>query len=171
MKKFNKITPAVFYITLVLFAVVLLTTHLSGGIYAKYTSTVEASSTARVAAYVFELTNADQTETVPVTYTANGDGIYKIEVSNTDGTRICEVSQTYTVTVENLTGNVNFTFTLYSDADCQNPIEGTPTGTLPAGVEETDYIYLKITLPENADHSLAYEIDLLNISVSAEQID
>jgi len=168
MKELNKRTPIVFYVSILLLAAVFFTMHLSGGLFARYQSNADGSDSARVAAYVFELTSPNESKELPVTYTADGSGIYPIEIKNTNGTRTCEVAQSYTVTVSNLTSNVELAFTIYTDEACTQAFT---QGTLPAGVAETDTLYLKISLPANADYTLASEIDLIRLSVSSAQID
>lgn len=160
---------ALFYILALTVAVILITSYGSAGIYARYTASTSASDTARVAAYVFELVNGDQTVEIPVTYNADGSGVYAIQVKNDNGVKTCEVAQSYVITASKLTDNIGLSLALYSDESCTVAFDG--NGTLPAGSAETDTCYLKISLPANADHSLSSEIDLLKISVSAQQID
>jgi len=169
MKELNRKTPVVFYVGILLLAAVLITFHMSGGLYAKYRATADASDSARVAAYVFELVNEDQSIEIPVTYNADGSGIYTVQVKNTNGVKTCEVSQSYAITVTKLTDNIGLTLALYSDAECTVAVDG--TGTLPAGTAETDTFYLKISLPANPEYTVASEIDLIHISVSSAQID
>jgi hypothetical protein len=55
MKQSNKRTPIVFYVALVLLCCLLFSTHLTSGLYARYTTTATASDSARVAK--FSVTN------------------------------------------------------------------------------------------------------------------
>ena len=170
MKELNKRTPIVFYVSILLLAAVFFTMHLSGGLYARYQSNADGSDSARVAAYVFELVKEDgQSIEIPVTYNADGSGIYTVQVKNTNGVKTCEVAQSYTVTVNKLTDNIGLTWELYYDAECTQIASN--TGTLPAGTAETDTFYLKISMPANPDYTLASEIDLFHVSVSSAQID
>ncbi len=51
MKKLNKRTPVVFHVGLVLLCLVLFSTYLTGGLYARYTTTASGGDSARVAKF------------------------------------------------------------------------------------------------------------------------
>ena len=51
MKKLNTRTPIAFHIALVLFCLVLFSTYLTGGLYARYTTSASGSDSARVAIF------------------------------------------------------------------------------------------------------------------------
>lgn len=51
MRQSNRRTPVVFHVGLVLFCLVLFSTYLTGGLYARYTTTASGSDSARVAKF------------------------------------------------------------------------------------------------------------------------
>lgn len=51
MKKLNRRTPVVFHVGLVILCMVLISTYLTGGLYARYTSSDSSSDSARVAKF------------------------------------------------------------------------------------------------------------------------
>ena len=57
MRQSNRRTPVVFHVGLVLFCLVLFSTYLTGGLYARYTTSASGSDSARVAR--FEITGVD----------------------------------------------------------------------------------------------------------------
>lgn len=65
MKKLNSRTPVVFHVGLVLLCMVLFSTYLTGGLYARYVTTSSGSDSARVAK--FDVVNKIQTATQSIT--------------------------------------------------------------------------------------------------------
>ena len=51
MRKQNRKTPAVFYVGVVLLCAVLITSHLTSGLYARYTTTASGGDAAVVASF------------------------------------------------------------------------------------------------------------------------
>ena len=72
------------FAALILLLLTMITTHMTSGLYARYTASASGSATARVARFDVGCNVAD-----------NGDGTYKLTVTNDS-----EVSVSYTVTVE-----------------------------------------------------------------------
>lgn len=54
MRQSNRRTPVVFHVGLVLFCLVLFSTYLTGGLYARYTTSASGSDSARVASFHIE---------------------------------------------------------------------------------------------------------------------
>ena len=58
MRKLNTRTPIAFHIGLVLFCLVLFSTYLTGGLYARYTTSASGSDSARVASFQIQGENS-----------------------------------------------------------------------------------------------------------------
>ena len=98
--------------------------------------------------------------------------VIPISVANQDGDKVCEVAQSYSVEVRNLTGNLPLEFAFYKDSACTVPVNGVPSGTFAAGSAGNEQFWLKITWPEaKNDPELAFALDACEITVLAEQID
>lgn len=113
MRKMNK-KPPVFVISAVLLYLVLFTTTMTFGLYARYTATGSGSDGARVAKFEFVSKDADPEITlIDVSeISAPGDRMeYSFTVANFDGDLVCEVAQEYTIKVQ-ADGNMPLVCTL-----------------------------------------------------------
>lgn len=144
--------------------------------FSSYVSTAEGQSTARVAIMA---ANA----TVPVTAPISGapgersDPI-AVTVTNKENNKVCEVTQRYTIEAEiwkpqDQTTNIpELVCEFYSDQNCQNKLTAAPTGIMNAGEPTSVTYYVAVRWPgPTAAADLAFEIDALQITVIAEQVD
>lgn len=94
-----------------------------------------------------------------------------VTLTNKEGSRICEVMQEYTLTVENLTNNMALTYEYYLLEGAEETKQTVATGTFQAGVAESATYKIKITWPDAPQPAgSAFEVDGLKIVVKAEQI-
>ena len=147
-------TPIVFYASLILLCLVLVSTYLTGGIFARYVVTSNGSDGSRVA--VFKLTDdysATTIMSIPEDVYPGFSYDIKIKVKN-EG----EVTLAYSITVTKLTDNLPLT--------CE-PV----SATLAPGSGETDVI-LTVKWDESVkDHNYMNKTELLQITVRAAQVD
>lgn len=155
MKKTNRRAPTVLYIGAMLLCALLITSHMMGGIYARYASFDQGEASARVAKFEFTETLTPQTKT----FVLSGDAWVpkqtlpiKVSVTNSG-----EVTIRYTIKVENLTNNL--------------PIESkTVTEVVAMGATETVSVEIVWNETETGTE-YAGKTDVLRISVTAEQVD
>lgn len=153
MKQQNKKTPLVFRVGLALLCAIILSIHLMGGIYARYSTSDSASDRARVAIFSFEDDLSEQSQIVSLSLIP-GESIPTMITIKNDG----EVTLRYVVTIENLTHNL--------------PIEDqivTSGEIVSGGTSSLDW---KIEWSES-DNSVEYmgKMDVLRIVVIVEQVD
>ena len=155
MKQLNQKVPAVFYAGLVLICAVLITSHFTSGLYARYTTSASVGDSAVVAAFEIGDDLSSSSALIEVTAkppAAEGETsrVQTVQISNSS-----DATVTYTVTAENLTGNL--------------PIEiDSFTGTLAPNGTVTQEITIEWT---NAlkDPQYAGMVDLVRLTVSVEQ--
>lgn len=134
----------------------------SGVTLSKYTSTSEGSDSVSVALF------ANNTEVIiPVSECSPGEEfIVKVYVRNYDGTKVCEVSQTFEITAETVLGKIPLEL---------DWIGVRPKGNFYAMEGAVEKMYeLKVSWPiENGypDSDYADEIEVIRILVDCEQID
>lgn len=145
----------------VLFCLTLISIHLTGGLYAKYTTRSESEDLARVAKFeVTENQTRFQQELVvdmtPGTYTSS------ITVDNQS-----EVAINYVVTVKNTTGNLPLKFQIGGAAVTSG--EHISVNSIPVG-EKKD---ISMNIIWDQEGALAYigMVDMISITVEAVQID
>ena len=117
----------------ILLCLTLVSVWLVGGLYARYTTSDSASDSARVAAFVFNV--SDSTHNNQDTHMITLSGItkpgdtetYAFIVKNSNGSAISEVSETYTITVA-LNGSMPLTATLNKAGSDLFTVDATATG-------------------------------------------
>ena len=148
-----------------LFLITLMLTNIT---ISRYISKHTAGDGARVAVMA---SKASITVEPMVGHPGDAD-LIPISVTNKDGDRVCEVAQSYSVEVRNLTGNLPLEFAFYEDQACSTPVTGMPSGTFAAGTEASEQFWLRVTWPETQNNpELAFALDACEITVLAEQID
>lgn len=153
MRKSNTKTPLVFYVSLALLCFVLVTSHLTSGLYARYTATGAGSDSARVAKFEIGETFTEQSEVIEVgALKPNGRFERSIEITNSS-----EVLVSCVVTAENITGNL--------------PLVHEPV-TVDLAPGQTEHIPLEIEWEtDNFSSKHAGMVDLVRVTLLAEQAD
>jgi len=165
-KTFFRGLPVHLYLCYLLLAVVLM----SSVTLSKYVSEGNGGSAARVAMLVEGETS--------INFTVDGAGSYPggtwmipVTLSNHKDGKVCEVAMGYEAVVTNVTQNLPLEFTLYNDAAGSDEAEE-GYWIMPAGSPQEKTFYLGVEWPEDEnDARLAYEIDILEATIRAEQID
>ncbi len=161
----------------VLLCATLFSMHLVGGLYAKYTTSVSSSDSARVAA--FNITQEGTIfQTVEANVTPGTTQSAELTITNKS-----EVAMEYTLTVTNVTGNLTpLKFTL-SPADANTPSVATEKYENGISIntacqipgDHTDKYTLNIVWEpsdnEEDDLALIGMVDYITVSVTATQID
>ena len=155
MKQLNQKVPAVFYAGLALLCAALITSHFTSGLYARYTASASVGDSAVVAAFEIGEDLSSSSAMIEVTAkppAAVGETstVQAVQISNSSDATVI-----YTVTSENLTGNLpieieSFTGTLAPDG----------TVTQEIAIEWTDVLN---------DPQYAGMVDLIRLTVSVEQ--
>ena len=106
MKQLNQKVPAVFCAGLVLLCAVLISSHLTSGLYARYTTSASAGDSAVVAAFEIGEDMASSSAMIEVTAkppATEGETqtVQRVQISNSSDTTV-----KYTITATNLTGNL-----------------------------------------------------------------
>lgn len=106
--------------------------------------------------------------------------ICAIELTNADDTKVCEVSQKFTVSIlNNSTSNIPIKYSLYRDINCTENLIPNEEGIyenedfkFEANKKESKKYYLKIIWPEEENNPFyAFEMDYLNLKINIEQLD
>lgn len=154
--KRNGRTPKIFYVGVALLCALLVTSHMMGGLYARYTSGAEGASSARVAKFAFTESWGMQTQSIPLSgaeLIPGGKITVPVTVENNG-----EVTIRYTVKVENLTGNLPITV-----GDLANET---------IGIGETKNFNIEIEWPSDQSKTdYMGKMDILRVSVTVEQVD
>lgn len=159
MRQQNKKTPLVFRVGVTLLCIVMLFSHLTGGIYARYTATASGSDSARVAKFEVRSDLKEQTTDLVLDLTNIKPGY--IEEINLQVTNCSEVAVSYKFTVESLE-NIPLTFEFSPSYEGQFLLGNTQTATHT----------LIISWPEaKNDVKFASEIDIVTIVLTCTQID
>lgn len=156
MRQQNIKAPIAFRLGLILLCLLLVTVYMMSGIYARYSSTATASSSARVAKFEFGDNLSDQVTTLQTNAAELHPGWTQkvsIQITNTG-----EVTLTCTVKIENLTNNLPI------GAPSPQPV------TVAAGNTETVTVNLGWSANDNSVEYVG-KTDVLRISVSVEQAD
>ncbi len=168
------------YVCLVLFCLVIVTTHLSSGILARYTTEKGGDDSANVARFVFITQGDEDTELDISSIKKPGDNVqYTFKVCNTDGVNICEVAQEYTVNVE-VDGNMPFVCILTDDENSSlldttaSTYSASLEGELDAGVAEENEYTLSIEWPSgenSAKYANGMAIGRVTLTITSMQKD
>ena len=153
MKQLNTKTPLVFRIGLFLAFALILSFHLTGGLYARYTTSASGEDGARVAIFRFGDNLSEQSQLLPSSFAPGESLDTQISIRN-DG----EVTIRYVVKIQNLTKNL--------------PIEDRIIQSSVVACNTESTFSWKIEWPETAN-SVEYmgKVDVLRLVVTVEQID
>lgn len=165
-EKKNKMRlPLSAYLTYLLVATLLFT----GVSFSKFATTSSGEDSARIAVMAIDTSYviAEELSIAP------GETVdFTVTLTNKEGDRICEVTQNYSMTVENLTNNMALSYDYYLMDGENESAKDSVGGTFHAGVEESATYKIKITwtgVPQPA--SSAFEVDGLKIVIKTEQVD
>ena len=153
------------FLGLFLLCLTMISTYFTGGIYAKYTVRDSASDSARVATFNVNITSDIDSYVgiIPLGDIQPGDS-KQIQFAVTNKS---EVVVEFSVTVVNKTGNLPLNV----------PVKGTPKADTPIvtsvlSPDSSDTVDLSVSWPaEHSDPSYAGKSDILELKVSAVQID
>lgn len=176
----RKSTPTLFYVSLLLLAAVLCTSHLTSGLYARYATSATASDSAQVASFrVSDLVDGKEAQTLtvsaglqpPVAGSTSDPGedpsskLYAISVENDSN-----IAVNYVVIVENLTGNLPLDFGVKKDTQALSENDDGEF-VIAIGVGETANFTLTMSWQdEKLDPELMGQVDLVEITLLVEQI-
>lgn len=160
------------YLACILLCLVLITTYMTSGLYARYTAEGIASDNARVAK--FDVTDEVTEMSVPVDIvpddysdgTKQGQQVLTVDVTNSS-----EVAAEYSLSVVNQTNNIDgLTFKLYDASGVEQPLEGLEATLPPEGGVVHKY---KLFVQWSHKDALDYMgmVDLVEFKFKAEQID
>lgn len=154
----------------ILLCLTLFSMHFSGGLYARYTTSGTVADSARVAVLqggtTVTMINAQG-------YPGLSSVACKFEVTNYtekgSNRQVSEVALQGTLTAENLTNNIPLELKFYQDESCTVEAASFSFNAGEAGKKD---FYLQTSWPQEANNSeYAFEIDALQITVIAEQVD
>ena len=145
----------------VLLILVMLSTSMVAGRYARYTSTAIASDSARVAKFEVNEESALLTQNVPVSIIPGSTATTEIKVENAS-----EVSVRYTINIDNPYRNLPLKFQI----KVGDVLHDLPFAATIGYGQEVTYV-LVTTWTGSADISYSGKVDLIEISLSATQID
>lgn len=183
-----------FCLGVVLLCLTLVSVHLAGGLFARYTATSSGSDSARVAnmsstvVFIVDGDNEEVSKTSEILIQPGENANITVKVRNFEGDAtsataqdVCEVALACTVSARNVTGNLPLTLSLKAGDGSGNASEATGTSPVSigdgniafqAGVASEQTFTLEINWPAvNNDSKLAFEIDALEITVNTEQVD
>ena len=139
---------------------VMVSTFFTSGIFAKYTAEDGGDDSAAAAQFVFHTERTTGVELIDISTIRNpGDKVeYEFKVSNSDGARVCEVAQTYTVNVHvegnmpikctlEKNGGASDTLNTYTDPSDRDVSLG---AELVAKTEQNDIYLLSVEWPSDA---------------------
>lgn len=186
MNRWEKAERWILYSTATLVCLVLVSFWMTCNMYARYTSEASGSDSARVAAFCFDLSDAENPQMIDVENIKKpGDtAAYTFTVTNKKQSMISEVSTSYTVAVA-VTGSVplkcEITKANNSTAICSatNINDGSSTATSPAvqmkaGEESTATYTISVEWPSTYNdevYASASGVGQVKLTVHAEQID
>jgi len=166
----------------ILLCLVLVSTHMTADLFARYTAIGGGEDEARVAMYVFDVQDKSTAFTIPVENNVPGDkSTYGFMVTNQNANgKICETAQEYTITIQ-LDGSLPLVCSL-SGSNIQLdaltgtsfPMEASCSGTMQAAVAEEDEYTLTIDWPKDSarlDPKYRDGAAEVEIQISATQID
>lgn len=156
------------YLSYILLATLLFT----GVSFSKFATTSSGQDSARVAVMASDtsfvlndinLAPGDAYVDIPVTLTNQKDG------------RVCEVEQQYTMYVENITNNMELTFTYYNDKGVLIKDGDTPVsevvGFFHAAAVDTDTYTIRVEWTGPRTEEYSHAVDALRVRIVAEQLD
>ena len=172
MKQLNKKAPAIFYVGVVLLCMVLVSTHFTSGLYARYTATSSVSDRAVVARFDINDNFTSSAALIDVaassaTIDGGAQQVQTVQITNTTQTNV-----TYTVKAQNLTGNLPIEVFFGSPMQPTATLTGTlaPNETIDQNIQIqwTDVDDFSWT-DDQKDPRFAGRVDLIRLTVSLEQ--
>ena len=182
MKRKMEINKSLYHIGILLFIAVVISTYFVMGIYAKYTSKSTSSEEARVAAYIFNVSEKTGNYFIDLENIKKpGDfATYEFTITNDNGSTISEVTQEYFISISQK-GTIPLTTKLTRVSDSQDVInlsnmidEGNTSGIIKASESKTITYILTVTW-DSAYNSYLYGQDgnfsKIEIEIKSEQKD
>lgn len=158
----NKSRPVVFYATMLLFLLTMITTSMTSGLYARYTTAASGEDSARVAAFSIQ-SEGELSQSFSLSLLPGGDTSKAIEITYSG-----EVAVRYVLTVES-TGNLPLTFSI--DGQTAAKQSNQITVKLSPGTHTKEHT-LRIAWPiDENGYGYSTEMDLITVRVECEQID
>ena len=106
--------------------------------------------------------------------------IYELTITNKEENKICEVTQKYSIKIENSEfENLPLEVSIYKDAECTDEIIPDTNGYYKqddfifySGVEGSKKVYLKVEWPVTSKNpAYAFEVDYFRVRIIGEQLD
>ena len=149
----NRRTPAVFGIGLLLLCLVLLSTSMTGGLYARYTASASGSDAARVAKFDvgYQFNEVGAPTTLPVSFVPGQE--YSCEISNSG-----EVAVTYALSITGLDPALFV-------------VNTSPYGAIAPGGAPQTIIFSIDWVPGEVDPAYAEQVYLATVQLQIVQVD
>ncbi len=182
MKNKKNLTSLPLYLAAVLMCLVLTTTHLLSGLYARYTTSADTVDRARTAMFVFRVNDQEKSAIVDLTEIKKpGDtASYSFKITNAEGGSVSEVAQDYRLTFTEL-GSLPLIYTYYKEetqveTKAAETKEGVKTikGQFSAGSKAVDLYTVTITWPKEKNEAIYASgsgFASLKMDIVSEQID
>lgn len=157
----------------VLLILVLFTTSIVSGRYARYSTSASGSDNARIAVMAAGVTSItlDTITGCPTTTYSVAQPIKICNYATVNGKeRVSEVSLRIKLEAATVMNNIPLTFAFFKDAACQTAVSDADLLFAPGEKDEKTF-YLQISWPKVAVESYAFEIDAIRVVATAEQID
>ena len=152
-----------FRLVSVLLTLVLISSAMLSGMYARYSTTASGSDAARVAKFDIHK-DGNLISDLPLEYIPGQSGSYTLIVTNRS-----EVAVNSTLTVQRLTNNLPLTLELNGERFTDN--KSVSVNLAPNSVDTVTYT-LTVAWPENQNAAAySYELDAIRVHVRAKQID
>lgn len=152
-----------------LLCLTLMSVYFISSLYARYTISAACKNAVRVSVFAADVT-VNVSDNVPV---APGEiSIIPVVVTNVEKNgKVCEVAQSYSLSVRSLEKNIPLTWAIYSDEECSQEVLSAE-GQFSPGKEESASYWIKISWPAEANSAAyAYEVEAIEIKAAAVQID
>ena len=161
-KKTKKLQlPLQAYLSYILLATLLFT----GVSMSKFATSVSGQDSARVAVMA---ANTTYTLSTPLVLAPGESVEFRVDLTNVDKGRVCEVAQEYTMSVENITGNMGLKFTYLNES---KEVIDQVSGMFYAGTVDEDTFYVRVSWDGPQQDSCSYAVDALRVNVVAQQLD
>ena len=164
MRRSEKINIWIFRIAAVLLCLTVLSVWGTSGLYARYSTSTSGSDGARVAKFQFTQTGNEltQSQTIVIENMKPGDSAdYTVTVSSDS-----EVTVKYSISVENVYESLPLEFRMLKDNQVITDDTISPNDTA-----ERQYTLRVIWPADKTSADYAGKVDLLNIMLTAEQVD
>ena len=161
MRQSNRKAPLIFYVGVVLFCLVLISTHFTSGLYARYIVTSSVSDSARIATFEINETLSSRSGVIHVDANPSAIKEYKgnVLISNTGETRV-----TYKLGSQNMTRNLPIAILLGDPSENATSCSGT------LAPNESVQINVSIKWTDDTkDPKYAGMVDLVRLTITVEQ--